>query len=451
MEFTPTIKQSLFLASNDDICMMAGGAGSGKSYIMLWDALGLNDAKFGARYQLPYYRALIFRKQYRQLSELIDKSKTIYPMVDPGAIFTSTNSTWTFSSGAQIRLSYFETYSQVESLQGISYAYIGIDEIGTYEDDRIFKYALSRLRSPEGLKPYCRLTSNPSRYAWLRDYFRISEHGESTNFKLEYVLADGTKAYKSIRYIQAMLKDNPHLGKDYEAQLMMLPDDERKALLEGNWLAYNTVEGQVYEHELKKLTIENRVCHVAHDPSVPVITVWDIGISDYCVILFVQIVGKEIRIIDMIKDNNKSIKEHYIPNILQWKDSKGYRYEAHYLPHDSAQRDKFTGITILEQCRKYLNDVKMLPNIRLADGLQSTKAMFPNLFINKALSLYSDLVNYRREWDDKLSIYKDTPLHDKYSHTADALRYISYIKPKMIVDTKDFLANTFYNQTSPFA
>jgi len=88
LKFVPTAKQAEFLASDDDICGMMGGAGSGKSYIMLWDALGLNDTINGPRIYLPYYRALLYRKQYKQLSELIDKSKQIYPLVDPGAVFT---------------------------------------------------------------------------------------------------------------------------------------------------------------------------------------------------------------------------------------------------------------------------------------------------------------------------------------------------------------------------
>ena len=428
--FEPTYKQSLFLASSDDICMMAGGAGSGKSYIMLWDALGINDGQFGPRYQLSYYRALIFRKQYKQLSELIDKSKTIYPLVDPGAVFTSSNSTWTFSSGAQIRLSYFETYSQVESLQGISYAYIGIDEIGTYEDDRIFKYALSRLRSPEGLRPYLRCTSNPSRYPWLRNFFRINEQGDSTHFKLKYTLMDGSESYKSVRYIQAMLKDNPYLGKDYETQLMMLPEDERKALLEGNWLSYESLDGQVYEHELKKMTVTGRHKYIEHDPSSAVYTFWDLGISDMTVILFVQFIGDEVRVIDMIKDNGKSLKDHYIPMVKKMAEDKKYVYGGHYIPHDASQREKYNGISILDQMRSVMMDVEPLPRIDLAAGLQLVRDMFNRIVINNTLELYQDLVHYRREYNDKLGVWSDKPLHDKHSHAADAFRYIAYYKPK---------------------
>lgn len=424
LKFVPTAKQAEFLASDDDICGMMGGAGSGKSYIMLWDALGLNDTINGPRINLPYYRALLYRKQYKQLSELIDKSKQIYPLVDPGAVFTSTDLTWTFSSGAKIKLQYFENYSQVESLQGITYQYIGCDEIGTYENDKIFKYALSRLRSPEGLKCYFRATSNPSRYPWLMEYFRIKPDGKSTNFSIDYTLADGTVIKKTVRYIQALLKDNPHLSKEYEAQLMLLPEDERRALLDGDWLAYASIDGQIYEHELKKIDEEKRNCSVPYDPALDVYTFFDIGISDMCVILFVQYVGKEIHIIDKIEDNNKGLQE-YIAILKKYELDKGYRYAKHLLPHDSNAREKFTGLTILEQFEKYYKNVEALPRLPIADGILKTKEMLANCWFDNKTDVVDKLRHYRRDWNERLQVWGD-PRHDNYSHLADAIRYVSY-------------------------
>lgn len=424
IEFSPTPKQSEFLASNADICLFAGGAGSGKSYIMLWDALGLNDSVFGPRYKLSFYRALMFRKHFKQLIELVDKSKEIYPLIDPNATFNKSELTWTFTSGAVIRFQYFETYAQVESLQGIQYQYIGIDEVGTYENDKVFKYAMSRLRSAEGLKCYMRCTSNPSRYKWLMNYFRIGPSGESTKFIIDHVLSNGEIVKKKIQYIQALLKDNPYLGKEYEAQLMLLPEDERRALLLGDWLAYESVDGQVYEHEIKAMEAEKRHCSVAFDPVLDVYTFWDIGISDNAVILFVQYCGKEIRIIDMIEDNNKGLQE-YIAILKKYETDKGYRYAKHLLPHDGAAREKFSGKSILEQFESYYANVECLPRLTIADGLMATKKMFANLWIDNKIELLEHLRKYRREFNERLEQYGD-PIHDIHSHAADAVRYVSY-------------------------
>jgi len=430
IEFVPNDKQSQFLESDDDVCMIAGGAGSGKSLIAVINLLGLNDEN-GPRYLLPYYCGLIYRKHYKDLRDLIKKTKEWYPLIDPGAKFNASEGTWTFSSGAQIYMQHFERLDQAETFfQGQELSMIHCDEIGQYEDDSIMKYAMSRLRDTHGLRCYFRASSNPSRYRWLRQYFQINDKGDSTHFTQSFTLDDGSVIKKHFRYIQAKLSDNPHIGKEYQAQLMMMSEEDCNALLYGNWGAYDVIEGQIYEHELKTLNAEHRYCNVPFDPSVPVFTFWDIGTSDMTVVLFVQFIGKEIHVIDMIKDNNKGLNDYYMPEVLKRMDTCGYRYKMHYLPHDGGKREWTNNTKIIDQVRKTTNDVMQLPRDVLADGIQSTRTMFKNVWINKLKceELYEDLNNYRREWIDKLAIWSDKPIHDRYSHSADAFRYISYYK-----------------------
>ena len=429
-EFVPNPKQARFLASSSDVLLYGGGAGSGKSLCAIIWLLGLNNGFDGlARYQIPSYNGLIFRKNRKDLSDLIKQSKAIYPRIDPGAKFNNSDSYWKFSSGATIYFSYFERFEQCESqIQGQEYQSIVAEEVGQHDSDDIFLYCISRVRGTNGLKPYLRATANPGRYPWLRDFFRIDDAGNSTKFSIEFKLENGTVIEKKIEYIQAMLHDNPHMDPSYEASLMMMGEAERNALLYGRWDAYSSIEGQIYEHELKAAINSHRICHLPYDPTLPVFTFWDIGISDYTVILFVQYCGKEVRVIDMIKDNNKSVKDYYIPKIIEFGINKGYKYKRHSLPHDANAREKYNGISILDQVRASLNDVEVLPRVDIAAGLQQTKMMFANIWIDKSLELFDDLIHYRREWDGKLNMYKDSPLHDKYSHSADAFRYISYYK-----------------------
>ncbi len=51
----------------------------------------------------------------------------------------------------------------------------------------------------------------------------------------------------------------------------------------------------------------------------------------------------------------------------------------------------------------------------------------------KCKHLIKCLENYRKEFDQRLEVYKDRPRHDKYSHGADAMRYLA-IAVKMHVD-----------------
>jgi len=48
----------------------------------------------------------------------------------------------------------------------------------------------------------------------------------------------------------------------------------------------------------------------------------------------------------------------------------------------------------------------------------------------KCSQLITALENYRYEYDRKNASYKNTPLHDKYSHGCDALRYACLSLPK---------------------
>lgn len=436
--FTPNPKQARFLASTADILLYGGGAGSGKSLTALIWLLGLNNGVDGkARWEIDSYNGLIFRKNRKDLADLVKKSKVIYKAVDPGAVYNNQDNFWRFSSGATIFFSYFERFEQCESqIQGQEYQSIVAEEVGQHETDQIFLYCISRLRGSNGLKPFMRATANPGRYRWLREFFRIGDDGGSTDFKQVLTLLDGTFVEKRIQYIQALLSDNPHVSKEYEASLMLLGIEERKALLEGRWDAYTSVAGQIYEHELKLMQEERRFCAVRHDKTAPVHTFWDLGINDHCVILFVQFVGKEVRLIDMLKGNNLSIRNHWIPEIQRKGMDKGYVYDGHWLPHDSAQRDKFSGESIFESVKKVLGNVHRLPrpNMKL-EAIQKARNMFDSVWIDKVncQDLFDDLSNYKRQKDEANNVWSNEPVHNAASHGADAFSYVAYYKRKPAV------------------
>lgn len=422
--FEPTPKQAQFLSSNADIALMAGGAGSGKSYVMLWDALGVNDPR-GPRISLPYYRGLLYRKQFAHLTELIDKSKQIYRQVDPGAVYTSGNNTWTFSSGAKILLRYYEDYDQVEQLQGQAYAWAGCDELGQYEDPRIMLYVISRLRSPEGLKCYFRATSNPSRYRWMRDFFRIDNIGTSTDFRVRLTLSSGAQTTQRIQYIQAMLKDNPYLAQDgaYEAKLLTMDEDERKALLEGRWDAYDDVKGLIYGEPMLTARKQGRICHVPYDECLDTHVYFDIGRNDLTTMIFTQRYGKEIRIIHTEFGNGTWIE----PHLKTMLDSK-IKIKRIVLPHDARSRHMESPFSTLELAQQYLGphgiQVDCGKALEVEQGIGNVRKHFPNIWIDDRQTRFiNDIESYKRKFDKRNQIYGG-PEHDHTSHFADALRYV---------------------------
>lgn len=235
----PTEKQAEFLAADEEEVLFGGSAGGGKSDCLLIDALGLQQSAL----LYPRYRAILFRKTFPELRELIDRSQLIYPSVYPGAKYSSDTKEWRFPSGAKVEFGYLDTDNDRFRYQGREYQYIGWDELThlpPHPDPESenpaslgYMFLLSRLRAPKDLplKCYVRATSNPGGpgHAWVQARWRIPNDGSATRVPDE-------QTGQVRRFIPAKLADNPHLSETgYRERLMLLPEAERKALLDGIW------------------------------------------------------------------------------------------------------------------------------------------------------------------------------------------------------------------------
>ena len=95
-----TAAQKAALESPADILFFGGAAGSLKTETMLVDAARESGN--------PNLRAIIFRQQFTQMTDIVDKTHKLYKAM--GAAYVGPPSwTWTFPSGAKIRLAYIST------------------------------------------------------------------------------------------------------------------------------------------------------------------------------------------------------------------------------------------------------------------------------------------------------------------------------------------------------
>ena len=78
------------------------------------------------------HRGLLLRRTLDELTELIDKSKQLYPKAFPGAHFRESKSTWVFPSGATMWFTYLDRDKDVTRFQGQAFNWIGVDEITQY-------------------------------------------------------------------------------------------------------------------------------------------------------------------------------------------------------------------------------------------------------------------------------------------------------------------------------
>lgn len=184
------------------------------------------------------------------------------------------------------------------------------------------------------------------------------------------------------------------------------------------------VEGSFYGKYIDELRKRDQITNVLWEPYLPVHTAWDLGYNDNTTIIFFQVQGPNIRIIDYY-ENNKQGLEHYAKVI---KD-KPYTYGKHIAPHDIAVHDLSTGVSrwkmMYDLGINFLRQEGKLPSID--DGIESVRRILPKCWfdVKNTEKLIKYLENYRQEYDNKRKVYKAAPLHDINSHAADAMRYLA--------------------------
>lgn len=410
----PTGKQTEFLAAPEDEVLYGGAAGGGKSDALVIDALGLQQGAI----EWAGYRAIIFRRTFPELRELIDRTRAIYPVAVPGCTYSESNREWTFPSGAKVEFGYLESEADRFRYQGRQFQYIAWDELTQWATDTGYKYLLSRLRTVNpAIKCYTRATCNPGGvgHEWVKKYWDISDTGEPTRIERE---VEGKVMVR--RFIPARLSDNPHLANSgYRERLMTLSESEQKALLLGRWDIVD-VTGAIFADEMTASFSEGRICRIPVERGIPVDTYWDLG-GDGTVIWFRQTVGFEKRFIDHYKAHLKD-PDHYA-RILQ---DKGYLYGKHFLPHDAESstmaskgkslKDLFTeaGVRNIEIVKRATD--KQVPIAQLKRAFN--KYWFDSERCSEGLKA---LRNYRYKWIERDQIFSREPVHDWASHDADAL------------------------------
>lgn len=189
-------------------------------------------------------------------------------------------------------------------------------------------------------------------------------------------------------------------------------------------------DGAIYKDELHKMRADGRITSVPIDDILPVYTVWDLGVSDSTTIWFVQVYGKEPRLVDYYEANGEGI-DHYIKLIK----SKGYDYGGHFAPHDIKVREFTSGKSRLETARTMGINFEIVTNISVDDGIDATRRFLKQAWIDERRCKrgIECVQNYRREYNDKMQEFKPRPVHDWASHAADALRYVALSVERMTV------------------
>lgn len=182
------------------------------------------------------------------------------------------------------------------------------------------------------------------------------------------------------------------------------------------------VIGSYYGDQIRNAEAEGRICDVPYEESLPVNTVWDLGVGDTTAIWFYQLVGKEVRVIDCYEASGVGI-DHYAGVLKE----KKYNYGEHFAPHDIRVKEFGSGLTRIATARNLGINFRIVANQGIDDGIHASRQVLPRCYFDKTKCErgLSALRNYSRDWDDKNKTYRGHPKHDWSSNFADSFRYLS--------------------------
>lgn len=125
---------------------------------------------------------------------------------------------------------------------------------------------------------------------------------------------------------------------------------------------------------------------------------------------------------------------HYFGMLKKLRERRGYKFRAHFLPHDSKAKTLQTGQSVEDMFREEFGggNVQVVPIMALADGLSAGRWLLEQStrFHPRCSEQHDEtdidgmkaLREYRRKWDEENKVFSALPLHDWASHSSDAYR-----------------------------
>ena len=226
--------------------------------------------------------------------------------------------------------------------------------------------------------------------------------------------------------------------------------EEKDALKSRDPAAYNvvwegmcrlTVDGAIFAREMQMAELEGRITRVPYDASKPVHAIFDLGWSDATAIWFLQFIGMETRLIRYIEGSQQTISDY-----LAKMQTFGYLYDTLWLPHDAENKTlAANGRSIEEIVRAAGYKTRIIPRTPIADSINAARTIFRGCYFDRenCHEGLQCLRHYRYEVDPETGQFSKNPLHDQYSHGADAFRMIGLMvnEPRKMRQPKPVISN----------
>ena len=185
------------------------------------------------------------------------------------------------------------------------------------------------------------------------------------------------------------------------------------------------IVGSFYSREMANVRSEGRVLQCEAIADRPVMTCWDLGVTDDTSIWMYQVQGAQVVLLDHLSASGVGV-EWYRDELNKRFSERGWLKGDDYVPHDAKIKEWGSGRTRVETMRTLGLNPLLVPLATVDDGINAVRRMLPLcVFHPRCETGLNALEQYRREWDDEKKCFKNKPLHDWTSHAADAMRYLA--------------------------
>lgn len=223
--------------------------------------------------------------------------------------------------------------------------------------------------------------------------------------------------------------ENPWFPKVLEAERLHAQATMDRADYENIWegVCKPAVTGAIYAGEVAALIDSGRLCNVPYDPALKVHVIFDLGWNDQMSLILVQRHVSELRVIEYIEDSHKT---------LDWYSSelrtRRYNWGSLWLPHDGAHKDYKTGKSAQQIMQEQGWQVEIVPIAPVEQGLRAARMAFSRVYMDKSNTdrLLQCLRRYRRGVPTTTG-EPGNPVHDEWSHGADAFRYMCTVADRL--------------------
>lgn len=364
-----------------------GGRGGGKSWAVARALLLLGTQKPLRILCAREFMASISDSVHKLLSDQIDA-------LGLATFYRVEKATIAGANGTEIRFSGIRTnVSQVKSFEGINICWI---EEAANVSKSSWETVIPTIRA-DGSEIW--ITLNPEL--------------ESDETYKRFVLNPPPNA----QLVKVNWSDNPWFPHVLREEMDLLRERDPDAWL-NIWQGEtrHTLDGAIYAKELRTAQEEGRISAVPYDATKPVHCFYDLGWSDHTVIWMAQTVAMQTRVIDHIEGSQRPLDSY-----LHELQSKPYIYGTDWLPHDARAKQLGSGKSIEELMRAKGRNVRIVPQLSVADGINAVRTVFGNMWFDaeRCADGLQALRHYRYEVDVDSKVLDRRPLHDENSHCFD--------------------------------